>query len=193
MIARRPFSVSLATLFTSGWLAACGGETETAVEVESPATPIAGMYEVEGTTVESDSGNQREISGSVILAEDGERYTATFHLNTVFEGGRGVLPAEVIGKGSGIIDGRTLSGTAETQLVISSVPGVDPGFAFIPRTTTTRLVSTSVTSIANDGTVEIIIENEGAAGESYRPTRTTLRGYRTSLPNVAAGPRSAGE
>ena len=32
-----------------------------------------------------------------------------------------------------------LVGIAETQVVVSTVPGIDPAFAFIPRTTTTRM------------------------------------------------------
>jgi len=196
MIVCHRLTIGFAPLLVIVLAAACGPgtETETAEESgEATAVPIAGMYEVEGTTVETETGREREISGSVILAQDGESYTATFHLNTVFEGQDGVLPAEVIGKGAGSIDGRTLRGTAETQLVISSVPGIDPAFAFIPRTTTTRLVSTSLTSIADDGTVEITIANEGAEGEAYRSTRTTLRGARTTLPPVASAPPAADE
>ena len=93
----------------------------------------------------------------------------------------------MIGKGSGTIEGRTLRGSAETQLVISTIPGIDPGFAYIPRTTTTRLVSKSVTTIATDGSMLILIENTAAAGEIYAPTRTTLRGSGPEAPHLAEG------
>jgi len=184
MFYRLPLTILCSALLLS---AACErtpgatGEDSAAAEV----APIAGMYEVAGNTIDIESGAKREISGSVILAEEGSSYTATFHLTTVFEGAEGVLPAEVIGKGSGTIEDRTLRGTAETQLVISSVPGIDPGFAFIPRTTTTRLESKSLTTIAADGTVVIEIGNKGAAGEAYNPSRTTLRGIRTGAPGIA--------
>lgn len=191
MLIRHPLNILCVTLLLAS---ACGRGEEVATTDGPEVTPIAGMYEVKGATIESSTGEKREISGSVILAEDGDNYTATYHLTTVFEGEEGVLPAEVIGKGSGIIEGRTLRGDAQTQLVISSVPGIDPGFAFIPRTTTTRLVSKSVTSIAADGTATITIMNSPAAGEVYAPTRTTLHGSRvaaaplegTALPDVAA-------
>jgi len=178
-------SFSLLTVLLFG---ACERGVEIADTPAEPveAAPIAGMYEVSGTTIETTTGKKREISGMVILAEDGAQYTATFDLSTVFEGESGVLPAEVIGKGSGTVEGRTLRGTAETQIVISSVPGIDPAFAFIPRATTTRLVSNSVASIAADGTLEITIENAGAGGKAYQPTRTTLRGARTAAPIVAS-------
>jgi hypothetical protein len=152
-------------------------ENEVAEETVEP-TPIAGRYEVSGTTVESATGDRREISGTVILAVDGSNYTATFHLNTAFPAGDGELPAEIIGMGSGLIDERELRGIAETQLVISTVPGIDPAFAFIPRTTTTRIVSNSTTQIAANGEVSIEIQNEPAKGETYAPTRTTLSGRR---------------
>jgi|GEM_PF-1255527 len=165
---------------------ACDGAHDTAIS-EADAVPIAGQYEVSGTTIETSTGSKRDISGTVILAENGNEYTATFQLATAFESASGAMPAEVIGKGSGRIDGRELRGTAETQLVISTVPGIDPAFAFIPRTTSTRLVSNSVTSIAADGSVVIEIENQPAAGEDYSPSRTTLRGIRIGAPLGAGG------
>jgi hypothetical protein len=74
--------------------------------------------------------------------------------------------------------------------VISTIPGIDPGFAYIPRTTTTRLVSKSVTTLAADGTILILIENTPAPGEDYTPTRTTLRGTRTGAAPIEGGAAS---
>jgi hypothetical protein len=158
---------------------ACSDSTETPEEVIE-ASPIAGMYEVSGTTIETQSGNKRGISGTIILAEDSGKYTATFNLNTTFPGPEKGIAAEVIGTGSGDIEGRTLRGTAQMQIVMATVPGVDPGFAFIPRTTSTRVESSSVTTIAADGTVSIVIENRPAPGQDYVETRTTRRGMRVS-------------
>jgi hypothetical protein len=202
MITRLPLTALCAALLI---FTACDQAPDSATDesAAADAAPIAGMYEVAGTTTETTTGSKREISGTVILAEDGPNYTATFHLTTVWEGEDGILPAEVIGNGSGTIDGRTLRGNAETQLVISTIPGIDPAFAYIPRTTTTRLVSKSVTTIAADGAVVIEIDNAGAAGEIYAPTRTTLQGIRTGVagiagvetapPSVAAPPPEAAE
>ncbi len=148
------------------------------------AAPIAGMYEVSGSTIAIGSGEKRTISGKIILAEQEGEYTATFNLTTMFPVGGEAFPAEVIGKGEGTIQGRELTGTAETQLVITTVPGMDTAFAYIPRTVTTRLVSTSTTTIAADGTVAIQIENQPAEGEDYPPTRTTLRGHRVSTAGI---------
>ena len=56
---------------------------------------------------------------------------------------------------------------------MTTVPGVDPGFAFIPRMVSTRIVSTSVTQIGPDGSVEIELANapEGGRGLLADPHR----------------------
>jgi hypothetical protein len=165
---------------------ACGApEQRAAVEpVEGEEVPIPGMYRVEGATVDKATGEKREIGGTVILAVESDRYTATFHLTTTFPApGTDPVAAEVIGSGEGKVEGRTLTGTAHTQVVVAGVPGVDPGFAFIPRQVSTRLISDSVTTIARDGSVTIQTDSRGEPGEDYAPTRTTLRGQR-----IAAAP-----
>ena len=178
----------LASLMLLAWAVfslACGGAES--VEAEAPAaeaTPISGRYEVKGVTIALESGHRRDIAGTVILAEDGGTYTAAFQLQTTYPGAEEALPAEVIGTGVGTVEGRTLRGTAQTQLSMATVPGVDPGFAFIPRMVSTRIVSTSVTTIATDGTVTIEIESQSAGGEDYAPTRTTLRGTRISAAGI---------
>jgi len=196
MLARLPITALGAALLV---FSACerGSPPPAAEEAATvEPVPIEGLYKVAGTTVDTSSGRKRDISGTVVLADHGDSYAASFHLETIWEGRDGMLPADVIGHGSGTIEGRMLRGSAETQLVISTIPGIDPGFAYIPRTTTTRLVSKSVTSIADDGSVLILIENSPAAGEIYAPTRTTLQGNRIGAaplegagsPDVAAPP-----
>ncbi len=174
-------SISL-TLF----LPACGSQTEVGETPGVKAVPITGMYEVSGVTVTKRSGEKRNLAGKIILLEQDGKYTATFDLATEFPMGGEAFPAGVIGKGEGLIEGRKLTGTAETQLVVATVPGVDTAFAYLPRQVSTRILSTSTTTIAADGTVEIEIENQPAAGEEYAPTRTTLHGSRIS--DVAVAP-----
>ena len=178
----------LASLLLLAWAVfslACGGGES--VEAEAPAaeaTPISGRYEVKGVTIALESGHRRDIAGTVILAADGGIYTAAYQLQTTYPGAEEALPAELIGTGRGTVEGRTLRGTAQTQLAMATVPGVDPGFAFVPRMVSTRIVSTSVTTIATDGTVTIEIESQSAGGEDYAPTRTTLRGTRISAAGI---------
>jgi hypothetical protein len=73
-------------------------------------------------------------------------------------------------------------------VVASSVAGVDPGFAFVPRGVTTRIESESVGLLGDDGTIEIDIVNRAAPGETYTATRTRLTGTRVAdlTPPVAA-------
>jgi hypothetical protein len=163
-------------------LVACGRAEQRKIESdEGEAVPIAGMYEVEGVTVDKATGERRDIGGTVILAVEGDRYTATFNLETAFPvPGSDPVAAEVIGKGEGTVEGRTLRGTAHTQVVAATIPGVDPGFAYIPRQVSTRLVSDSVATVAKDGSVTIQTDSRGEEGEEYSPTRTTLRGSRVA-------------
>jgi hypothetical protein len=187
-----------ASLILLAWAAfslACGGGDS--ADTQAPAaeaTPISGRYEVRGATVALDSGHKRDIAGTVILAEEGGSYTAAFQLQTTYPGAEEALPAEVIGTGVGTVEGRTLRGSAQTQLAMATVPGVDPSFAFVPRMVSARIVSTSVATIATDGSLTIEIENQPVGGGDYTPTRTTLRGTRISAagigPPVAAQPRS---
>ncbi len=169
--------VTAALLVTLG----CGSSTD----VASPpgggsAADLAGMWEVEGTTVEKgNEDSQRDITGTVILSQDGATYTSTFTMKTMFPtpGGASV-DTDVIGTGDGTIDGRNLRGTAQTQLVMASVPGVDTGFAFMPRTVSTRIVSKVRGELRDDGSISLEIESEPAEGEEYVPTRTVLSGRR---------------
>lgn len=183
MIARSSRALSAIILLVLG----CGGQDEKLAEDQIQVTPIPGRYEVRGSTVAIESGHKREIAGTIILSEEAGRYTATFDLATTYPGAEAALPAQVIGKGEGTIEGRTLRGTAQTQLVMASVPGVDPGFAFIRPQVSTRLISNTVATIAADGNLSIAIENQPAEGEDYAPTRTTLHGSRVSAVGIGGG------
>ena len=138
--------------------------------------------------VKGDKGDERAISGTVILHADGDRYTTTFKLKTTFPGAAKETHADVIGTGEGTIHGRKLAGQTETQLVVSTVPGIDAGFAFIPRIVGARVVSSAETEISADGRVVIDLENQPAEGEDYMPTRTRLTGMRVADTNVRPGP-----
>ncbi len=188
---RRDFP-SLSLVLAALLVLACGqGRQEPAAESEpTEAVPISGFYEVTGSTVALAGGDSREIAGTVTLRETEQGYTATFSLNTTAPGSDEAMPAEVIGVGEGQIEGRTLLGTADTQLVMSTVPGIDPGFAFIPRSVSTRIRSSSRAEVAPDGAVTIQIENEAAPGQEYARTRTTLRGRRLGDAAIG-GPEAA--
>jgi hypothetical protein len=163
-------------------LLACGTDETRAPEVaaQAPPAPLSGTYRVSGTTVDKTTGAERGVSGTVIVIAEGDSYTSTFDLATTLHGSGAPQKAELVGRGDGRIEGRKLTGTAETQLIVALVPGVDAGFGLLPRMATTRIVNRSDATIENDGTVMIEIESDPAPGEDYTPTRTTLRGRRTS-------------
>jgi hypothetical protein len=160
-------------------LLACGGEPDVAApSPEIPPASVAGSYRVQGTTAVIGSDVTREISGTVILDQEGSSYTATFSLETVYPSSDGPLPAEVVGKGEGAIRGDTLEGTAQTQIVASRVPGLDSRFIMVPPSFSVRIVSNSTGTVNPDGGIQLKIENRGIEGEEYLPTRTTLSGMR---------------
>jgi len=173
----------LTALFVMGWVVMGCGPNEApdlAEEADAPAADISGHYEVRGVTATTGGSDKRKISGSVILVQTDDRYTATFELKTKFPGEGEATDADVIGIGEGEVAGTTLNGTTSTQLVISSVPGVDTGFAFVPRMVSTRIESNSEAHVQADGSITIVLENRPAPGEDYTPTRTRLTGRRVS-------------
>jgi hypothetical protein len=161
-------------------------------EVSAGAVPLDGLYEVSGFTRNRDTGaDERKISGTIAIAVDGNAYRASFDLKTTAPGLEGAHAISVIGRGEGLVVERKLAGTAHTQLVTSVVPGVDPGFAFVPRQTSTRIVSRSTAEIGPDGKATITIESDGAPGENYVATRTRLRGKRVGERPVKKPPAPA--
>lgn len=172
----------------------CGSQTESEIETGAAAeaatgapdvgaapAPFAGTFRVSGRTVEEASGASRDIAGTVILVQDGEEYTASFEFETLFptpDGGSS--EAQVVGTGQGRLDGGELVGTADTQIILAQVPGVDADFAFLPRQYGPRITSESTTRLNDDGSLTIEIQSQAADGQEYRATRTTVRGTRIS-------------
>lgn len=182
---------------TAGLALACGSESGeapgSAPEPESPSEPppvsarapvpdVSGVYQVIGQTVDKQSGDTREIFGTVVVDQTGAEYTTSFELKTEYPMEGGSMTADVIGEGAGRVEGDRMVGTSRTQLVMAMVPGVDTAFAFMPRKIGPRIVSRTDGTVAPDGTLEFRVENEAASegGQGYRPTRTTLRATRVA-------------
>jgi hypothetical protein len=158
---------------------------EPAPAAGSAADPFSGTYDVLGTTVDVASGDTRRIEGHVVLTLKNGHYQAASELTTDFPTQGGPVHTDVIGTGDGERHGEVLSGTAKTQLVIQTVPGVDTNFAFIPRQVGPRIVSSWKAHLDPDGTLIVELSNKAEKGEVYRPTTTTLRGKRVGAPGQA--------
>jgi hypothetical protein len=169
---------------------ACGrGSAQKAVpEVSSPpgASELAdarrdfsGAYRVNGKTIEKGTMNSRPLQGTIILVQEGNSYTATYDLQTELPTPEGPSArAQVVGKGDGMVKAAGLEGSATTQIVWATVPGVDSQFAFVPKRFGPRLTSRSKARLQPDGSILIEIDSEGVGGTRYTPTHTTLRGVR---------------
>jgi hypothetical protein len=192
----------LASLAAAAWigcaalLVSCGAEREVSdnggtsealseVAAETPGL-FAGTYRVKGLTTDVARGDTRRIEGIVTLNYRGETYSASAELETEYPSDGGPVDAHVIGTGSGTPSEGRLRGSAETQLVMATVPGVAAEFAFAPRTVGPRLVSSWEAYLRRDGTLVVDLRNEPAEGEDYRPTTTLLYGTRIEEPEVAA-------
>ncbi len=159
----------------------CGTGGDDAPSVDAappPAGGFAGMWEVKGLTEDVARGDTRSIEGTVVISEKDGLYTAKSELETQYPSEGGAIDTDVIGTGSGTRKGNVLGGTAETQLVIGTVPGVQTEFAFVPRTVGPRIQSTWDAHFRRDGTLVVQLENVPLPGEEYSPTRTTLYGTR---------------
>ena len=146
------------------------------------ADPFSGTYDVKGLTVDQKSGDTRVIQGHVVLTLKNGVYAAAAELETQFPTHGGPMRTDVIGTGEGKLEGGVLRGTAKTQLVIQTVPGVDTNFAFIPREVGPRIQSSWTARLQRDGTLVVELSNRGEQGEVYSPTKTTLKGTRVVMP-----------
>lgn len=154
----------------AGWLA-----TRSEAQRAGPATPASGVYQMTGVTIDRTTGIQRPIHGRVVITVSGGEYTSHFELSTLFPGSTATA-AQVTGTGSGRVEGSRLVGEADTHLVVATAPGVDVGFAFVPREVGPRIRSRSTAEFFADGSVRAEIENEAVEGSDYSPTKTTLVG-----------------
>lgn len=185
MLRLHGFALGAALVFVS----ACERAQEAPTPDVSAAPPaLSGVWAVEGVTVETASGKTRQITGTILLNQEGGRYTSSFDLDTAFASDGGPIHANVIGEGEGTVSGRTLHGTSHTQILISGAPNVDTGFAYVPRQVGTRIVSTTKATIADDGTIAVEIESAPEPGESYAPTKTTLKGSYVSTGRIPSEP-----
>lgn len=179
----------LGGVLLAGLAPGCGsGDSLPGVSATRSQPVLSGTYRVEGVTTVLATGDSRPIEGSVILVQDGDTYTATFHLSTTFPSADGNINAQVIGKGEGRVEGERLVGTAETQILNAMLPGIDAKFPFLPQMYGPRVVSTSVGELKPDGSIELEIETRAAEGERYANTRTTMRGSRAAPTRVEGFP-----
>ncbi|HKJ23258.1 MAG TPA: hypothetical protein VKB65_00450 [Myxococcota bacterium] len=174
-------------------LPGCGPEAPRSDETTPEPGPAAfsGTWRVRGRTVEKRSHQGRDIDGTVVIAAEGDGYRASFELTTLFPTSDGPTEAQVVGTGAGRVEDGSLQGTADTQIILAQVPGVDAEFGFLPRRYGPRITSRSVATLAEDGSLTIEIENEGVEGSSYRGTRTSVTGTRIETASAASDAESA--
>lgn len=158
---------------------------EARAEEAAGEDPFSGTWHVQGMTTDVKSGDMRRIEGHIVLTRKGDRWDAASELVTQFPTLGGPVHTDVIGTGDGHRVTEGLEGEAHTQLVMQTVPGVDPDFAFIPRRVGPRIVSKWTARFEGDLLV-VELSNQPEAGEVYTPTKTVLKGKRAEAPKTAA-------
>ena len=145
--------------------------------------PQEGLYEVDGVTTVTATGDRRTILGKFVLSrlEDGA-YATTFNFQTALPIPDGQRQVDITGSGDGRLEEGQLRGRAESQWLMAALPGLDPRFAFIPGKLGPRIVSSFVMApTRNPDQFNIEIRSEGIAGDAgqgYAPTTTVLRATR---------------
>jgi hypothetical protein len=174
----------------TAWLVASALSLPVAATAGEPAPaaedPWSGTYQVQGLTVDQRTGDTRRIAGHVVLTRKNDHWLAAAELKTAFPSHGGAVSADVIGRGDGKLRDDVLVGTAQTQLVMQTVPGVDTNFGFIPRAVGPRLVSDWTARWERPGELAVEMTNRGEEGEDYSPTKTTLKGRRVTMPADAS-------
>jgi len=179
--------MTLALLFWTG----CEDPSPRApVEAPPPALIAAnearsGSYDVSGVTVQAMSGEQREISGTLKLDVEGERYEVEFELETTAPDLEGQVPVSVKGGGRGFIVGGVFTGTTSEWMALVPSGGLDEVALHdvdLPAKAGRKLVSTSQASFDPDGTMNILMQNYPGSGEHYEASMTVLEGRRVSGP-----------
>jgi hypothetical protein len=180
-------------MLSLGLLLACSAQTD--VAAPGPVSGVlSGTYSVEGITTPEGADAGRPIAGTLILVEQPNgAYTSSFHLRSSYPGPDGNVETEVIGQGQGLVEGRSLVGTADTQILTAAFPGIDAKFPFLARQYGPRVVSTTQAEFKADGSVTIEIQTHAAEGQDYVPTTTRMVGERSRPRGLAGFPAVGAE
>jgi hypothetical protein len=169
-------------------LQGCGQAETPGVSAPPPLVPsgvdaaeVSGTYVVRGVTVQAQTGQQREIEGTLQLSVDGNRYDVSFDLATVAPDGGEPVPVQVRGTGRGLVVGGIFTGTAEEWMSLA-IPMEESAGVALPEQAGREIVSTSQGSFDADGSFHVLLQNELRRGEGYAPSITVLAGRRRPAP-----------
>ncbi len=141
---------------------------------------IGGRFDLRGWTTLSQSGERRAIAGNVIFDQRGADYTATYQLGTRITTDDGPRRASVVGRGSGHITGNVIEGSAETQLIFSSAPGIDVTVPYVPKRFGPIITQLVQGTVDESGELELRIEYRPVEGGPPEASSTVLRGRRVA-------------
>ena len=116
-------------------LTIAGGALAGAAIGDEAALPdIAGIYEMDGDTTVTGAPDRFHVAGKLVIRQKGA--DCTLSVDGTFkrlEGESGPAGVALIGTGEAKLDGTRFTGSAEVQTLMSEVPGVDVGAAYMPK------------------------------------------------------------
>ncbi len=139
-----------------GYYAALGFFTSAQTHISDTAVKsLSGLYYVQGRAVDSETGQSRIAAGTITIQERERGWVSRFEVEMGFDREGGTVSAEVVGTGSGQVDGSMLRGSSTQQLITASVPGVSTRFSMIPRNVGAQIESETTAWIGPDGSIAI--------------------------------------
>lgn len=159
-----------------------GGASSEARATEPLPESLAGYYRARGVTTEPATDRRRPIQGTLLVtAATGGGYDLRFSFQTKMTTPGGTQRADLLGTGEARVEAQALVGDAETQMILASIPGVDPQFAFIPGYLGPRIRSHFRMDPTDESErFQADIETRAAPGYEYLETRTRLELERIS-------------
>ena len=140
---------------------------------------LAGIYDLEGTTVVGETGNVFQLRGKMVVKQEGS------HLETFVEadvkrteGDTGPATLSFLSHGSATLNGDKLAGVTDVQTIISQVAGIDVSAPYMPKQAGPSFKATSAGTVIGEGELEFRITSDtqvfGPGGDRV----TTLKAKR---------------
>ncbi len=155
------------------------GSFDEKAPVDGPKSPL-GVFRVHGSVVDEKTGQSQPTHGFVSIRLRDGGWVSGYELETSFEREDGALAAELVGTGAGSLHGNPLHGTASTQLVMATIPGVSPKFALIPRSVGPRVAARTTLWMGDDGS--IALEFASSEDAEHPSPLVFLTGHRVEDP-----------
>jgi hypothetical protein len=142
---------------------------------------IGGRYAVHGTITVKGSGERRAIGGTVIFDQRGADFSATYHLQTRVRTEEGLVKADVVGRGSGVVSPQGIQGDVESQLITAAITGAYGTAPYMPRRIGPVLKQKARGSVDEHGVLKFELDYTPVPGGPLDASHVVLYGERVDV------------